>query len=533
MWHKFSLRELLIENKYSFSGRAGSTGGLVSRALFTFCPTIKIMSVNEVDGDDSTDVTIKIGKGYEVTNVKGNEDSGYIPVTEPTSAENANVEVGFEGKRIFIGSLIAGGYQGTTIKEDVYWDPGRLARFEPMRRPRTARQNMSRLGCRVRLRPSARLRCVNPNDHQRRYGNDTGKPQPPSDFIANVTAGFNNFEWEMDANYVRNCQDAIEDIRRIAGERPEQRTLAERTIQMLEDFIDPNGDASRYPRTNGEIRTMWDLGLQGGVDCDPTARRPEVSGAGVNKAESDGQCYWLQFQTQSNQTGMPDIIESHGQWITSEQAWTELGPKDEEGQTLPVPSDINQDVLVLRGSTRDEEWEDLPGSTGSGLADFLSGWNISPEEQQDIWNAIGDDYFVFLDVQGDSEVARIVRSKTAPVPGIGHWSKSALYFQDLYDESGKPVPTGMIAPDTVPDEAVFEIKENGKVVSIPELEVKIIPPLSRVVGRETNWSGQHRDGRNQRIDLFLGWENWSWDGAQGYPFNPKMMSIVKQFEIKK
>lgn len=527
MWHKLCLKDLLIENKYSFSGKAGSTGGLVSKALFTFCPTIKVESI-AVDGDDSTDVKIKIGNGYQISDVKGSAEAGYVPVTEPTSAQDADVEVGFLGKRIFIGSIEPGGYEGTVVKPWTSWDGRAIMgmRFERRTNGLTRRLNRMQINARIPTRIA-----LSPMNTPGSDGNMTNRGMKPKVFTERVLGVIGQIQWAPQDSQQLN--DIIPEM--MANRGNQDNSNLEQARELVEAFLAELQGPGAFGRNPRELNQIWMAGCPT-VDWNGDIDDPKLSGPGVLEAESDGKCYWLQFKPQSNQPNMQTTIENHSCWMSPDGAWRQLGPEDEEGNVYPVPSDLETDAIVFVGTERDEPWkvDNLPGSTGSGLTDWLKSPErvVTAAEQAAIWQSTGDDYFVFLDVQSGDETARIVRSKTAPVPGIGHWSKQALQSTELIDEEGKPYTSRQVR-DNVPGEAVFEIDDNGVVKSIPELEVKKIPLVSKIITSEANYTGQYRDTGKGRIDLYLTWDNWSWDGAEGYPFNPRMMKIMKKYEVKK
>ena len=528
MWHRFSLRELLIEDKYSFSGKAGSTGGLVSKALFTFCPTIKVGDI-ALDGQDSTDMQIQIGKGYKVIDVHGDEATGYVPATEPTSAQPADVEIGFESKRIFIGSVEAGGYLGTTIKPNTVWEPQKIGRFSFQRRTNGLRRRLNRLqGVTLDFPRTFDVVVDEDSLYGGPYGNPFNKPMAPKKFVESVLEGISSLSWtvvESDQWRVREMRNGVE--------RYQGHPQYEQINEIVENFISTIQGKEAYGTQDDEIQRLWSMGVQG-VDWDGNRRRPGVVGKRVSEAESQGTCYWLQFKPQSNHPEMKSTIASHGAWQSSSDAWEEV---DENRTTkLPVPSDIDRDILVLKGSARSSDPYDgnsLPGAGGSGLTEYLNNpeLKVSAEEQIEIWTSTGDDYFVFLDVQSGDETARIVRSKNAPIPGIGHWSAQAIRKDELIDKDGKPYSTNRVSK-AVPPEAVFEVTEDGEVVSIPELEVKVIPLLSKVVKNDLYFTGKYQSPNGGRVDLYLSWDDWNWETAEAYPFNPRMMKIMKKYEVK-
>ena len=529
MWHKSSLMELLIENKYSFSGKAGSTGGLVSKALFTFCPTIKVGKI-ALDGDDSTDLEIQIGKGYKVTEVHGSEELGYVPTTEPTSAQNADVEIGFKGKRIFIGSIEAGGYLGTTIKPQTTWTAQSLQGYQVRRRTNGLTRALGRLldGYRTNLPGSFTIMPDTMQTMNEPYGNmsyvDT---MAPKEFIDNVLDGISSIEWMVTSDGWR-LDTLLKDLESYQ-DHPNYGEAMNRTEQFISTLRGPGA----YGNNEREVMDLWSKSLSGVVDWDGNRSDPRVSGKQVNEAKGMGKCFWLQFKPQSNQPEMKSVIENHGAWQSTTDAWKEAYKNASE--ELPVPPDIDKDKLILKGSANiSEPWDTLPGEGGGGLAQFLndSALKVSAKEQLEIWNSIGDDYFVFLDVQSGEETARIVRSKNAPIPGIGHWSAQALVQDELIGDDGKPYSTNRVR-DRVPPEAVFEITPEGEVASIPELEVKIIPLLSKVIKNDAQYTGQYKSANNGRVELYLTWDKWAWEAAEAYPFNPRMMQIVKKYEVKK
>jgi hypothetical protein len=469
MWHKRSLKSILLESnrqRYNFDGQAGSMGGEVTKALFKYCPTIKSGRA-ALDGEQITDLEIKIGTGYTVI---GYHDATTSIVTEPTNTQDAHVEIGFEGKKITIGSFKPGGYAGLSIKPNTV----------PLR------------FFQIRNRTFGQLLYDVPS-----CGNPTDKPMSIDKFYNSISTVVKD---------IRLSRESEERIMFLVTSRGGSEDDAIREIDRLNMYF----ATENWSKERKLINQCFD-----GVEVSGSRRRPVWSGENVLQAQSSARLFWVEFYPNKN---IPEIVTTLEQQMIicrPSELWKKARPKKADGSTAPVPSDLDDSKWVVRSSNRlDDEWTIETIQLRYGRRGNQGG-ALSTSNQAAIWNAIGDDYFVFLDIQRGEHLAHLVRTPTAPIQAIGHWDMMAF------------------ARGNVPDTGSFTVETNPqtnklKITSIPELQTKEIPLLDSTYFKgDKNWVLTRHPGR---FAVGLAYNDIDWAQAEKYPFNEEMLEMIRPYD---
>lgn len=481
MWHKLSLNDILFENRrqrYSFDGKAGSMGGEVTKALFKYCPTIKCGRA-AVDGEQITDLEIKIGTGYTVIGANREEET---IGTEPTNTQDARVEIGFEGKKITLGSFRPDGYAGLSIK------------------PNT--RNSEYIRVQSRLLDMDLWYDVPP------FGNQSAENNLP---VTKVLEQFNNIK-----PLIRLSPGSEEDAREQIRRQNRNRAPFFENPIALENFVQEQIDNlnSRFTEINWALDRSV-LSLLAKVTVTGPRRNPVWSGENVLEAQSSARLFWVEFYPNKN---IPDIVKTLEEQkiiCRPSKLWKEAKPKNPDGSIAPVPQDLDDNKWVMAGSARlEDEWTLATIQLRYARRDRRGG-SLSPANQAAIWNAIGDDYFVFLDIQRGEHLAHLVRTPTAPIQAIGHWDMMAF------------------ANGNIPDSGSFTVETNPqtnklKIRSIPALQTKEIPLLDSTYFKgDKNWVlSEFTD----RLAVGLAYNDIDWAQAEKYPFNEEMLELIRPYE---
>ena len=491
-YYKYSLKQLLLEDKYNFQGKAGSTGGLVANALFQFSPTIKVKRFVG-DGDDDTDMVVDIGSGYTVTEKK--DGTPNIQLTNPVEAD---IEIGFNGKSIFLGTLVPKRFEGGGIKPGVYAKLRITTKHTGV--PKAVQDATNTAGA---LTLSWETKMSIGNNTKENMSSDKFHKLVMNAMESLETSWVGNLKYqiaELESMYpgelqkeIKNYQAAIEYLERIHPARRirEDTKLLFPNTKRGRDLV-----ASLY-KTSFGITFVWEDG------------KPKLSGPSnvVDPIKLDKPIDWMEYVPQKNQDKSEELSQtSHFRKL---QDWW---PKN-----TPYPFENNPTIFQ--------------GDIGNTVFD--------EQETLLIWESLGDDYFIFLDVQGDTEIARTARTSSAPYPGVGYFKEMEKQEQQgelLFDSEGNPKPVDIIqgAIQYGPKECFqWETQEDGtkKIVATPAMTLRTFPLLSDIVAPSQLRFWRDKSLPAGTFQIRMNWDSWNWTSVPSIPFSKRMIHRIKKYLI--